>query len=130
MSHRYGTIATAISATVAYYSSTYYRFRHAAGSANRCMMLDPWFQTSWLNLPSQLEILSTGHISCMRPTMLQYSTFDSHSSFSVTQAHIQNCCAPVLKVSLAGRQNLKLAWEDAWNHGRTKLSVKWLLHIC
>ena len=26
----------------------------------------------------------------------------------------------------ARRQNLKLAWEDAWNHTRLKLSVKWL----
>ena len=32
------------------------------------------------------------------------------------------------EVSLARRQNRKLAWEDAWNHGRINLSVKWLSH--
>ena len=36
-----------------------------------------------------------------------------------------NCC---FEVSLARRQNLKLTWEDAWNHGRIELSVKWLSH--
>ena len=35
---------------------------------------------------------------------------------------------PRLEVRAARRQNLKLAWEDAWNHGRIKLSVKWLSH--
>ena len=33
-----------------------------------------------------------------------------------------------LEVRAAHRQNLKLAWEDAWNHARIKLSVKWLSH--
>ena len=32
------------------------------------------------------------------------------------------------EVSLARRQNLKLAWEDAWNHAKMELSVKWLSH--
>ena len=36
-------------------------------------------------------------------------------------------CFP-FEVSLARRQNLKLAWEDAWNHAGMKLSVKWLSH--
>ena len=35
---------------------------------------------------------------------------------------------PRLEVRGARRQNLKLAWEDAWNHARIKLSVKWLSH--
>ena len=35
-----------------------------------------------------------------------------------------------LEVRGAHRQNLKLAWEDAWNHAKTKLSVKWLPHAC
>ena len=32
------------------------------------------------------------------------------------------------EVSSARRQNLKLAWEDAWNHEKMELSVKWLSH--
>ena len=30
----------------------------------------------------------------------------------------------ILEVRLARGQNLKLAWEDAWNHTRIKLTVK------
>ena len=38
------------------------------------------------------------------------------------------CLSDLLEVRSAHRQNLKLAWEDAWNHGRIKLSVKCLSH--
>ena len=38
------------------------------------------------------------------------------------------CLRVGFEVSLARRQNLKLAWEDAWNHGKMELSVKWLSH--
>ena len=33
-----------------------------------------------------------------------------------------------LEVRSARRQNLKLAWEDAWNHRKMNLTVKWLSH--
>ena len=56
-------------------------------------------------------------------------------NFTVTGCHnmivdIASCdlLVPRLEVRAARRQNLKLAWEDAWNHGRIKLSVKWLSH--
>ena len=51
--------------------------------------------------------------------------------------HLQNTCIRQpktmqvphgLEMRSALRQNLKLAWEDAWNHTRLKLSVKWFLH--
>ena len=36
--------------------------------------------------------------------------------------------ATCFEVTLARRPYLKLAWEDAWNHGRMQLSVTWLSH--
>ena len=43
-------------------------------------------------------------------------------------AHILAQLYYFFEVSLARRQNLKLGWEDAWNHAGIKLSVKWVSH--
>ena len=52
----------------------------------------------------------------------------SESTLAVLEAKILIACVIALEVSLARRQNLKLAWENAWNHRRIKLTVKWLSH--
>ena len=43
-------------------------------------------------------------------------------------ACVSGSAARCFEVSLARSQNLKLAWEDAWNQEKMELSVKWLSH--
>ena len=56
--------------------------------------------------------------------------FRHHGGSLCTQKRFSSifCGTYALEVRGAHRQNLKLAWEDAWNHARIKLSVKWLPH--
>ena len=45
---------------------------------------------------------------------------DAHSPKLTSMYSTVDC----FEINLARRQNIKLAWEDAWNHGRYNLSVK------
>ena len=54
------------------------------------------------------------------------SAVKSMPAFTTRSTFLQPTC---LEVRLARRQNLKLAWEDAWNQRETKLTVPTCLQI-
>ena len=87
---------------------------------------------------AQFQMVSDNRCSCDRHCQVAISIVQKviffeqrrifYSLYSLPACGMYSCTGPRLEVSLARRQNLKLAWEDAWNIGRKKLSVKWLLH--